>query len=153
MTWTAVADAIRGRFKTLLETGGDGGAALFTVYPNSGRVEPDTGPWANVAIRETTRDQATIGAPVNRSRTFGTLFVDLFTDAASDSSGNPGTKALTDIAERVRVAFQRVTLTVSAAVTVTFRTPQLGAGGSTGSRQGKWWRIQVACPFYSDDVE
>lgn len=140
--FTTTADAIRSRFSALIELGGDGGAPVATLYPNDNRVEPDTGPWARVTIREGERVQADLGATTIRSRTVGVLFVELYDEIAI------GTRALTDLAGRVATAFQRVT-----ASGVTYKTPTLRAGGSTGERVGKWWRLLVAIPFYRDDFD
>lgn len=146
MTLTSVHAAIVDRFKTLLELGGDGGAAIPTRYPNDSREEPATGLWALVTVRDGARDQLTI-APGIRSRTEGSrLYVDLY-----DEKGI-GTKTLTDAAQRVLAAFQRVPLT-SGTTEIVFETPGYGAGGSAGQREGKWWRVQVTCPFHVDDED
>jgi len=146
VTLTAVNQAILGRFKSLLELGGDGGAALATRYPNDPRAEPDTGPWALVTLREGVREQLTIAPPI-RSRTDGSrLYVDLYDEIGI------GTKPLTDTAQRVLAAFQRQAL-VSGTTEIVFETPGYGAGGSAGQREGKWWRVQVTCPFHVDDED
>ena len=145
MTLTTVNQQILGRFKTLIETGGDGGSAVFTLYPNvPTRDEPTTDPWALVTLREGSREQITL-APSVVSRTDACrLYVDLY------GSAGKGTKALTDLAQRVLAAFQRVTLTTGT-TDIVFETPGYGAGGSGGERQGDEWRVQLVCPYRVDD--
>lgn len=133
--------AIRARWNAQIETGGDGGGAITTRYPNDNRALPAGGLWARLTIREGEREQVDVGAATKRSRTPGVLFVELFDDTKE------GTAAVEALSKRVRVAFERLTTGG-----VTFRTPFL-SGGSSGERLGDRFRVMVACPFYADDFQ
>lgn len=137
--FTTLWNTIRVRLNSQITTGGDGGSAVTTQWPNADFTEPSSGRWISVTLREGGRDAAQISAQSNRSRTTGVLFVECF-----DDLGN-GTANLGSLAERIRVAFDRWSTSG-----IQFRTCYLPSG-SGGDRQGKWWRILVACPFYADD--
>lgn len=139
--------AIMARVNARLELGGDGGAPIFTRYPDDNRETPETGPWLLATIVEGSRETITIGEPA-LSRTPAFLYLDFYRAPLSQ-----GVADLLALAERGRVAFQRVTLTTPGTAQVRFETPEFGAGGSSGQRQGKWWRVQLVCPFYVDDQD
>jgi sirohydrochlorin ferrochelatase len=139
--FNAIADTIFARLDARITTGGDGGAAVHTVWPNSKDKEPSSGLWIRPVLRDGQRQQAEIGGGV-RSRTVGVLFVEISTNAEG------GTKTLTDLAERVRAAFDRWSSTSPTGIQ--FRTCSLRDGVS-GERHGNWWRIVVVAPFYADD--
>lgn len=139
--------AVMGRVKTRLELGGDGGAPIFTRYPDDNRQEPATGPWLFANLVEGNREPITIGEPaLARSPAF--LYLDFYRAPLGK-----GVSDLLALAERGRVAFQRVTLATPGTAQVRFETPEFGAGGSSGQREGKWWRVQLVCPFYVDDQD
>lgn len=137
--FSTIPNDIVARLNTQITLGGDGGAAILTVWANAAYTEPQSGRWISAVIREGSRTLVQFGSP--RSRTLGILFVECRDD------WEHGTKNLTDLAERVRAAFDRW----QSSNGVQFRAPYL-QGGSSGDRVGGWWRLTVACPFYADDV-
>jgi hypothetical protein len=131
---------IEERHRAQIAAGGDGGASIPTIYSADPTSEPASGQWCRVTVRESSRDQADIGASSIRNRTEGVLLVECFDE------GSSGSKTVLELADRVRAAFQRY-----ASGTLTFRTPSL-QGGSSPIRVGNWARLIVACPFQFDDL-
>ena len=139
--FSTIPDTIFGRFLDRITNNGDGGGAITTIEPNGDIDEPPTGLFASISILEGRRTQAEFAGSSPRSRTTGVFNVELYDDL------NRGTKRLTTLAERVRVAFDRWRSSNG----IQFRTCVL-AGGSSGQRTGGRWQIVVQCEFYADDI-
>ena len=134
MSWSAMANTIRSRFKTQIATP----ESLITQYDNHSLDNPDNEIWCRLTIKSGETTQESIGSPSsNRDRTDGVMIAQLFAPI-----GN-GDGDLRELAETIRAAFKRVTESG-----VTFRTPKIKEIG----RVGKEWQINVDCPFYADDI-
>ena len=134
MTKTAIANAIRSRFKTQVADV----LSLPTQYDNHKLDNPDNAKWCRLTVKFGETIQKSVGSPTgNRDRTPGVVIAQLFCPAGS------GDGELLTVADAVIAAFKRVTGTG-----VTFRTPSADVRG----RNGAEWQINVNCPFYADDI-
>lgn len=134
MTKTAIANAIRSRFKTQVADV----LSLVTQYDNQKFDNPDNAKWCRLTIKFGETIQKSVGSPTgNRDRTSGVMIAQLFCPVGA------GDGELLTVADAVITAFRRVTDTG-----VTFSTPS----ASGGNRNGNEWQINVNCPFYADDI-
>jgi len=134
MSWPAIANAIRSRFKDQIADV----LPLTTQYDNQSLSNPDNEIWCRLTINSGETTQKSIGNPgANRERTPGIMTAQLF-GPIGNGDGN-----LKEKAESIRVAFKRVTDTG-----VSFGTPKI----YEVKRIGKEWQINVNCPFYADDI-
>ncbi len=134
MTFEAMANAIRSRFKTQVADA----LSLDTQYDNQGRDNPDNVTWCRLTVKPGQTQQVSIGSPgANRDRTPGVAIAQLFCPIGF-GDGN-----LLNVADSVRTAFRRVSQSG-----VVFRTPYIQ---TVGQRQDSW-QINVVCPFYADDI-
>lgn len=134
MTFEAMANAIRSRFKTQIADAN----SLPTQYDND-PTEPDkTGLWCRLSINPGDSFQKSIGAPgANYHRTVGVMFAQLFVSVGK------GDKALYEMADLIKTAFRCV-----AASSVHFGEPSIRKIGRTEN----YWQLNVNCPFYADDI-
>lgn len=130
-----VTKAIRTKVQSDIVTG----LSLPVSYDNDkGFVAPENAAWSRVSIAFDDAGRVDTGSPgANRHRVQGMVMVQLFHPLAE------GMKEGYTNADGVKVAF--ISANVGGAV---FRTPQVLNVG----RAGKWWQINVLCPFYIDDV-
>ena len=137
MTYAAIHDAIRTRFKSEVADV----ASLPVEYPNAPFDTPDDSTrWMRMSIRSGESFQAGIGAgSVALFRRVGELIVQVFGPVQPDT-GSP-TGDLMDLADTIAAAFRRVS-----ASNVTYMTPSVTEVGRTGA----WWQVNVNCPWYSD---
>ena len=134
MSWETMFNTIRSRFKAQIEDV----LSLETGYDNANFDPPDNANWCRLTIIPGNTDQVSIGAPSsNRERTAGVMIAQLFAPL------NAGDGTIVGVADSIRAAFKRVT-----ASGVTFETPKIVRVG----RQHGFWQINVACPFYTDDI-
>jgi len=134
MSWPAIANTIRGRFKTQIADA----ESLTTQYDNQSLDNPDNEIWCRLTIKSGETTQESIGSPsANRDRTRGVMIAQLFAPV-----GN-GDGELKELAETIRSAFKRVTQDG-----VTFKTPYIRELGMRNDS----WQINVICPFYADDI-
>ncbi|HUS74347.1 MAG TPA: phage tail terminator-like protein [Sedimentisphaerales bacterium] len=134
MTKTAIANAIRSRFKAQVADA----LSLGTQYDNQKYDNPDNAKWCRLTVKFGETLQKSVGSPTgNRGRTPGVMIAQLFGPVGK------GDGALLEVADAVETAFKRVTDTG-----VTFRTPSTYPRG----RSGDEWQINVECPFYADDI-
>lgn len=145
MGFSAVKDAFYDRWKTLIELGGDGGAATFTVYPRSGRTEPASGPWARVSIRFGPRERADFGSSTVRRREVGVFYVEFMVEKET------GERALDTFGDRVKAAFE----SKGFGGVVTHDLSRHNAGRDDADENdelGRWAREVFSLPFFYDDV-
>ena len=134
MTKTAIANAIRSRFKTQVADV----LSLGTQYDNQKYDNPDNAKWCRLTVKFGETIQKSVGSPAgNRDRTSGVVMAQLFCPAGKGDSD------LLAIADAVVTAFKRVTDTG-----ITFATPSSDVRGRVGNE----WQINVNCPFYADDI-
>lgn len=134
MSWPAIANAIRSRFKAQIADV----LPLTTQYDNQNLDNPDNAIWCRLTINSGETLQKSIGSPsANRERTPGVMTAQLFGPV-----GN-GDGELREKAENIRVAFRNVTDTG-----VSFGNPKI----KEIKRVGNEWQINVNCPFYADDI-
>ena len=135
MSWEVMFNTIRSRFKTQIADT----LSLETGYDNQDFDPPNNANWCRLTIIPGDTDQVSIGAPAsNRERTVGVMIAQLFVPL------HVGDGVLLELADSVRAAFKRLT-----ADAVVFQTPKIS---SKPARDRSWWRINVACPFYTDDI-
>lgn len=134
-------DAVQDRFNTQIASGGDGGAAIPTLFGNDATEQPKTGTWCRVTIRFA-RDRAETGESAGsvRSRSIGVMFVEVY------SEQKRGTLAPLAVVDRIVAAFDSKTH-----AGVTYRTPT-PLGDVTPRRFGKWALVTLSCPFFADDL-
>lgn len=134
MSWSAIANTIRSRFKNQIADA----ESLTTQYDNQSLDNPDNEIWCRLTIKSGETTQESIGSPSsNRERTSGAMIAQLFAPTGK------GDGDLKELAETIRAAFKRVTQSG-----VTFRTPSIK---EQGKREGMW-QVNVVCPFYADDI-
>lgn len=132
MTFEAMANTIRSRFKTLV-----GDVEKIPVhYDNEQKDKPENKLWARLNILPGQSIQVEIGKS-ERFRTPGVMIVQLFLPIGK------GMRDLHKMADKIKTAFRAVTVTG-----VVFRTPSEENVGRTGS----WWQMNVSIPFYADDT-
>lgn len=95
-------------------------------------VPPESDKWARVSIQSTDSRQLTLGASQNLFRARGLLIVRIF------DSIEHGTKDILELADLVSEAFRGITVG-----SLIYRSPYTRRNG----RSGKWWSINVYCPF------
>ncbi|HZL99391.1 MAG TPA: phage tail terminator-like protein [Planctomycetota bacterium] len=133
-SWQAMADAVRSRFKTLVEDV----VPIPTEYDNHAFTPPANAPWARWAIQPAVARQLEMGAASARTfRTDGRAVASIFVPEGL------GDQAALVVADVVSLAFRAQT-----ASGVTYRSPVVKVLG----RSGKWWQVNVECPFYIEDL-
>lgn len=135
MSWETLHNTVRTRFKTQVADA----ESLPTQYDNAQFAVPQTGAWATWSVIQADSLQASTGGGNGgeRYRTLGLGEAQIFT--ALEEGPQPALA----LADKVRAAFRRVTQSG-----VVFESPSLSVVG----REGKWWQVNVTCPFYADDV-
>ena len=128
-----IHNVIRSRFKALVEDV----ETLATQYDNEGEDHPEDALWCRFTIRTGESDRADLGVTPPRDRTVGVAIAQLFDPLEK------GDKTILAMADKIKTAFKAVTDTG-----VTFRVPSITIVG----RDGKWWQVNVTCPFYADVV-
>lgn len=128
-----IANIIRLRFKNQIATPN----ALPTHYDNAPFEAPDNALWCSVSVLFGETFKRGLGNP-SLYRTPGVMVASLHTPIET------GDQALLSLADKIVRVFEAVT-----DQSVTFKTPSVQRVGRTG----KWWQINVTCPFYSDQLE
>jgi hypothetical protein len=138
VTTVAIANAVRGRFKTLVQ---DATAGLLVVYDNHRNDDvPSTGRWVRFSVLfGETRIASVAQAGGRRYRTTGIAIAEVYEPIGK------GESAQLPIADTITIAFRGVTLT---SPQIIFDAPTLTAG----SRDGPWWKRNVQIPFRADEV-
>lgn len=132
MTYAAIHNAVRSRFKTLVTDT----QSVATAFDNAPFSEP--GPatlWVRWTVLDGQTDQVSLPSPTARIRRTGVGIANIF---APLEQGTAGAIALADT---IAAAFRRVT-----ADGVTYFTPSITQIG----RDKSSWQINVTCPWYSD---
>lgn len=132
-----IENAIQARFGTLVEDA----ESVAVQYPNALPISIDTLLlWVRLTILFADSIQVSIGSPgAQRVRHPGQMIAQIF------SKIGEGTGTARELADKIRAAFSRVT-----ADGVTYRTPSIVK--VQRDADGKWWQINVVCPFYSDEI-
>ena len=130
MNFETLHNIIRTRFKTQVVDEG----TLKVHYDNAPFEEPDGVIWTRLTIHHSTRQQVEIGK-TKRFRVYGQMIAQLFEPVEGGDQG------ASQLADTINDAFISVTDTG-----VTFQTPFIDRVG----RDGKWYQVNVVCPFYAD---
>lgn len=134
MNHSAIANAIRSRFKTLVADT----KSLPTQYDNQAFTPTSGTAWARVTVLFGESAQVSFGGPLGRrSRTVGVLMVQVF------SPVDKGDGDLLTLAGEIATAFKGVTDTG-----VHFRIPSVRRAGRSDAE----YQVNVECPFYADDL-
>lgn len=137
MNTESLIQTVRSRFKTevaeheVLE-----GILKAVLWDNDEAATPDEGPWILFSVRLGDAVQTALG----RSKRFRTPGVAIAMIAVEAGTGE---KQALQVADIIRTAFRSLT-----DEGVTYKTPTVRTIG----RSGKWWQVNVTCPFYSDDT-
>jgi hypothetical protein len=132
MTTTERDNSIRKNFRDLIA----GPESLDVQYPNAPFEEPLDEIWATMTIIDGETTQASVGKS-KRFRTIGIMVIQIKCPAGM------GDDQPKELAEKIKAAHRSI-----ARDGVVWRSPTIKALG----RDGKWWVINVSCPFYSDEV-
>ncbi len=139
MGYTALNDAIRGEFGTLIEDA----QSLKTIYDNMPDPEPGSVDlWARVTVRVADSQQVTLGGGAKTHRRAGIVFVQLF------GRKERGDGPLVAMADAIDAAFRSRSVAVSGGPTITYRSPRLGDALSDQA----WFQRNVEIPFFADEV-
>jgi hypothetical protein len=134
MSWSAMANTIRSRFKTQIADV----YSLITQYDNQSLDLPDNEMCCRHAIDIHDSNQVSIGSPSSqRYRSEGMMMVQLFAPIGK------GDGDLLELADAIDTAFSCITDSG-----VTFKK----AKPSKGRRSDNRWMVNVYCPFYADDI-
>lgn len=135
MTIETIANSIRSRFGTTVED-----VESVTVhYDNEPFESPGDSAWIRCHIVFGEAVRRSLGSSSSRYRSVGVMMANIYTPIGK------GDKAGLAIAETVRDAFRSVT-----ADGISYRVPSVIPVGR--SDNGKWWQINVNCPFYFDEL-
>lgn len=128
---------IRSRFEAQVETP----ESVIVIYDNEPQKPPEDVTHIRMAVRPGTTFRAENGgAPGrNRYRTPGVFLATIMTPIEL------GDRTALRLADVINTAFRAVT-----AAGVTYQTPRVENRGR--DEDGRWWRIAVTCPFYSDEI-
>ena len=133
---SAVADAIKTRFRTEIETG----IGMPVVYDNG--THRDEWPlWCRFSVQfggESTRLVSVGGPGQRRYRTIGQAVAEVYMPAGK------GEEPMRAVHDAVTAAFR----TQWTEPDITFGTPSL----TTGFRDGAWWKRNVQIPFRADEI-
>jgi hypothetical protein len=133
MSFETVSNTIRSRFKTEVADV----ESISVQYDNSPKITLTEAIWARWKIRPGVSMQADFGSSTKRHRTFGLAIAQVFAPV------NSGTKDLLSVIDTIVAAFKAVQ-----DGTVVFRTPSVSNIGRTG----KWWQMNVECPWQVDET-
>ena len=130
MTYTQIHNAIRSRFKTLIEDG----QSLATVYDNDGQSPPtDNSMWCRFYIRDSAGQRLTVG--VKNYRRSGLAVAQLFGPAGQ------GDGELIEVVDAIVAAFTSVSAGGVRYLTA-YQQP-------VGLEEGRY-QINVICPFEAE---
>lgn len=136
MSFTSNAQSLRGMWKTYV-VGLPTMANVTTILDNEEAEPPVNGSWVKLSIVPGSSSQASLGSPGHdRHRDLGQLIAALYEPYGK------GEGALLARADEIRGAL----LANSQADAVQLRTPQLVKVG----RAGKYWQMNVVCPWFAD---
>jgi len=124
---------IRTRFKDEVV----GTTKLVVAYDNAPFVEPEGKMWVRLNIQHSITNQTEIGA-TKRFRTYGLIIVQIFIPIEE------GDVDALILAKTIRDTYRCTTISG-----VTYQTPYKDIVG----RSGKWYQINVVCPFHADDTQ
>jgi len=133
MTSYALANAIRSRFKALVQDT----QTVAVLYDNEPEDPPDDAQWIRLTILDGPTRQAEMGGAQTTYRTTGLAVAQVF---APMDAGDGAARQLADV---IVAAFRAVTVSG-----ITFRAPSVGPVGA----DGKWWQLNVNCDFYYDEL-
>lgn len=133
MSLESIHDAIRSRFNSQVATP----QSLTVVYDNGPDGHPDDTLWARWTIHGGDNAQREVGGSTNTYRRIGVAIAELY---APPNDGDEGVLQLADVIE---AAFRSVT-----ASPVRFQTPRTRIVG----QQDNWFRVNVVCPWYADEL-
>ena len=130
MSYETAHNTIRTHFGTQIEDA----QSVYVLYDNVEDGHPADTKWVRMSILDGEAFQSEIGASP-KFRHPGIMEVQVFVPV------HEGDKTALTLADQIVTAFRRTTISGS----VVFRTPSVLTVGSTG---GKWWQVNVTCPFY-----
>jgi len=128
----AVNNVIRSRWKTNIADA----QSVTTVYDNAPDTHPDDSLWVRLSIKYS---QATLNE-IGSQKTFrirGRMVAQIFDRIEK------GDKDINALIDTIRPFFRAVTDTG-----VTFMTPEVSVVGA----DGKWWQVNLSCPFYTNEL-
>lgn len=128
----AAHNTIRSNFKTLIADG----FGVTTLYDNDPTVTPQRGLHVVLAIDGGLSLQVEFGSS-RRFRNPGSMVASIRWDVGK------GDLRPLELVDAIQAAFRGVSLTQ-----VHFRTPSVTRVG----REGKWWVMNVICPYYFDET-
>lgn len=130
-------NAVRTRFQDQVETP----ESVIVIYDNSPIKPPEDSMFVRMAVRPGVSFRAENGGAAgrNRFRTPGVLMATIFAPLEG------GDRAMLQLADVINTAFRAIT-----AAGVTYQTPRVTNRGR--DEDGRFWRIAVTCPFYSDEI-
>ena len=138
-TLKSAGDAIRARFKTLVQDASNVDANKIDVaYENSPLKQPvdKEQKWINLVILWDEQSQVAMGA-TPRWRQTGIMVAQINVPLGE------GDSTAREIADNITTHFRGVSFS-----SITFRAVQPRRVG----RVGNWWRFDLNCPFYIDEV-
>ncbi|HET6416470.1 MAG TPA: phage tail terminator-like protein [Polyangiales bacterium] len=133
MSYAAIHDAIRTRFKNLVADA----ESVPVAYPNAPFETPDDqSMWVRLSILDGQSSQIELEANDGSTyRRVGNLIAQIFAPA-QQSTGDA-----MDLADVIAAAFRRVY-----AIPVRYRVPSV----QTIGRSNGWWQVNVVCPWESE---
>lgn len=127
-----MASALRTRFDTLVGTP----EGVTVQYPNTEATPPAGGLWVNLAILPGQPQEIEVGEE-GLYRTRGVLIASVLQPV------DQGDSLLWVLVDKINLAFRAVSVPF-----VTLETPV----PDSARREGAYWRVDVVCPFYFDEI-
>ena len=142
MSTTHLADiikAVQTRFKAQVTANlVKGEVVLYDNLADDLEVKPsDQNPWIHVTVLHGDSNQVTFGSSSRRSRDNGLII------AMVNVPRSKGKARAYEIADIIRTGFSNKHI-----VNIIYRTVSLTRVGPNG----KWWQLNVQCPFQADDI-
>jgi hypothetical protein len=127
---------IRQRFNTQITVAQD----IATQYDNDGTQKLDEGsdPWVRLSFSAIAVNLIELGGDGKRHRASGAFVASIFVPVSS------GTKRSSELVTAISTAFDSQTVDSVKYLAVT---------EGPGTQSGKWWRVNVSCPFWYDETE
>jgi|3_EtaG_2_1085321.scaffolds.fasta_scaffold110185_2 hypothetical protein len=131
-------DVVRKRFHD------EFGDEYAIAYDNAPFDQPDDEMWIRWTIVSGDSIQVSVGVDP-RIRHTGVAMAQVFSPAGK------GTRDGLILADRIKTKFLSTTDSTSVSGnSVVFKTPSVNQVGRPG---GQWWQINVACPYYADEIQ
>jgi hypothetical protein len=107
------------------------------LYDNMTVEPPDSGLWVRFSVETSFSEQTHFGHEI-RLRKYGDATASIYAPVGE------GDGAALELADDIRLLFRDVAVN-----SVVFLQPRIERSG----REQRWWKINVVCPFYYDDVK